>query len=99
MTDKLNITIRIAGQKPMTLSIDREYEETARNAEYQVNRLFGLWSERFRDKSHPGGYGPQLTPVSKYLTTYTAPCAAYAPLPGALWREVRPLFFETLNIQ
>ncbi|MDE5633182.1 MAG: cell division protein ZapA [Muribaculaceae bacterium] len=51
MTDKLNITIRIAGQKPMTLSIDREYEETARNAEYQVNRLFGLWSERFRDKS------------------------------------------------
>ncbi len=51
MTDKLNITIRLAGQKPMTLNIDRDYEETARTAEFQVNRLYGLWSDRFRDKS------------------------------------------------
>lgn len=51
MTDKLNITIRIAGQPPMTLNIDRDYEQTARTAEYQVNGLYGRWSDRFRDKS------------------------------------------------
>lgn len=51
MDDKLNITIRIAGQKPFALQVLRADEEIARTAEYQANRLFGLWSDRFRDRS------------------------------------------------
>lgn len=51
MTDKLNITIRIAGQAPLALQINREDEEVCRQAEYQVNRLNSLWSDRFSNKS------------------------------------------------
>lgn len=51
LTDKLNITIRIAGQAPLALQINREDEEVCRTAEYQVNRLNSLWSDRFSDKS------------------------------------------------
>lgn len=49
--DKLNITIRIAGQKPVALQINRSDEELVRNAEYQVNRLWGRWVQRFPDKT------------------------------------------------
>jgi hypothetical protein len=49
--DKLNITIRIAGQSPMALKINRADEERVRTAEYQVNSLWGRWRERFPDKS------------------------------------------------
>lgn len=49
--DKLNITIRIAGQSPVALKINRADEERVRNAEYQVNRLWGRWLQRFPDKS------------------------------------------------
>lgn len=52
MTDKLDITIRVAGQKPMSLRIDRDYEPVVRNAEFQVNRLYGRWSDKYHDKSH-----------------------------------------------
>lgn len=51
LTDKLNITIRIAGQAPLALQINREDEEVCRTAEYQVNRLNSLWSDRFSNKS------------------------------------------------
>ncbi len=51
MTDKLNITIRIAGQKPLALNIDRDDEEVCRTAEHQVNRLNSLWSDRYKSKS------------------------------------------------
>ncbi|MDE6127047.1 MAG: cell division protein ZapA [Muribaculaceae bacterium] len=51
MTDKLNITIRIAGLAPLALQINREDEEVCRTAEYQVNRLNSLWSDRFGNKS------------------------------------------------
>ncbi len=51
MTDKLNITIRIAGQAPLALQINRDDEEVCRTAEYQVNRLNSLWSDRFHSKS------------------------------------------------
>lgn len=51
LTDKLNITIRIAGQTPLALQINREDEEVCRTAEYQVNRLNSLWSDRFSNKS------------------------------------------------
>ena len=49
--DKLNITIRIAGQKPVALKINRADEERVRNAEYQVNRLWSHWLERFPEKN------------------------------------------------
>ncbi|MDE6283264.1 MAG: cell division protein ZapA [Muribaculaceae bacterium] len=49
--DKLNITIRIAGQKPVALKINRSEEERVRNAEYQVNSLWNRWRQRFSDKS------------------------------------------------
>lgn len=47
MNDKLNITIRIANQPPIPLTIRREEEEIIRQAEYNVNRLWNNWSERF----------------------------------------------------
>ena len=49
--DKLNITIRIAGQNPVALKINRADEERVRNAEYQVNRLWSRWLQRFPDKN------------------------------------------------
>ncbi len=47
MKDKLNITIRIANQPPIPLTINRDEEEIIRQAEYNVNRLWNNWSERF----------------------------------------------------
>lgn len=51
MTDKLNITIRIAYLAPIALQIRRRDEPTVRTAEYNVNKLFNEWSVRFADKS------------------------------------------------
>ncbi len=48
MKDKLNITIRIADQPPIPLTINREEEEIIRQAESNVNRLWSNWSERFK---------------------------------------------------
>lgn len=48
MKDKLNITIRIADQPPIPLTINREEEEIIRQAESNVNRLWNNWSERFK---------------------------------------------------
>jgi len=51
MNDKQNITIRIANQAPIPLSINREDEEMIRTAEYNVNRLWNSWSNRYKSKS------------------------------------------------
>lgn len=51
MNDKLNITIRIANQAPIPLSINLEDEEVIRMAEYNVNRLWNAWSTKFKSKS------------------------------------------------
>jgi len=51
MKDKLNITIRIAELPPFALQIDRREEEIIRNAEYNVNKLWRTWRQRFTDKS------------------------------------------------
>lgn len=51
MTDKLNITIRIAGLAPFPLSINRADEELIRNAEYNVNALWRKWCGRFKDRT------------------------------------------------
>ncbi|MDE6449813.1 MAG: cell division protein ZapA [Muribaculaceae bacterium] len=48
MKDKLNITIRIADQPPIPLTINREEEEIIRQAESNVNRLWSNWGERFK---------------------------------------------------
>ena len=47
MNDKLNITIKIANQPPIPLTIRREEEELIRQAENNVNRLWAAWSQRF----------------------------------------------------
>ena len=53
MKDKLNITIRIADQPRIYLTIPHEEEEAARRAEANINELFRSWSDRFKDKT-PG---------------------------------------------
>lgn len=47
MKDKLNITIRIADQAPIPLSIKPEEEEYIRKAEESVNHLWREWRTRF----------------------------------------------------
>ena len=47
MNDNLNITIRIANQPPIPLTIKLDEEELIRQAESNVNRLWATWSERF----------------------------------------------------
>ncbi|MDE7386786.1 MAG: cell division protein ZapA [Muribaculaceae bacterium] len=47
MNDKLNITIKIANQPPIPLTIKRDEEELIRQAESNVNRLWSAWSVRF----------------------------------------------------
>ena len=51
MKDKQHRTIRIANQAPIPLSINREDEEIVRMAEYNVNRLWNSWSNRYKTKS------------------------------------------------
>lgn len=51
MKDKLNITIRIADQTSIPLQISREDEEVVRTAEYNVNKLWQSWMQRYRDMS------------------------------------------------
>jgi len=52
MKDKLNITIRLADQPPIALhGITPEEEEVIREAEYNINRIWKSWSQRFNDKS------------------------------------------------
>lgn len=49
--NKFNITIRLAELPPIPLQINRSEEPVVRTAEYNVNRLFKSWSQRFSDKS------------------------------------------------
>ncbi len=49
--DKLNITIRLADVKPLSLSIDRNDEPRYREAEKLVNTLWNKWMLRFRNTS------------------------------------------------
>lgn len=51
MSDKQNITISIANQAPIPLSINRNDEEIFRQAEYSVNRLWLSWCNRYKTKS------------------------------------------------
>lgn len=51
MTDKLNITIRIAELPPFALEINRADEQQIREAEYNVNKLWRNWSTKFHDKT------------------------------------------------
>jgi len=51
MEDNLKITIRIADLQPMMLNIPRVEEQANRTAEYNVNKLYVAWCERFKDKT------------------------------------------------
>lgn len=48
MKDKLNITIRIADQAPLPLSINPSEEGCIREAEDSINHLWVTWKERFQ---------------------------------------------------
>lgn len=49
--DKFNITIRLAELPPIPLQIQRSEEAIIRTAEYNVNKLWKSWVQRFSDKS------------------------------------------------
>lgn len=51
MTDKQNITIKIADLPKIPLTINREDEELVRIAESNVNSLWADWCHRFKDKT------------------------------------------------
>ncbi len=44
MSDKLNITVKLAGQQKFILAINREDEELNRRAEQLVNDLWRRWT-------------------------------------------------------
>lgn len=48
MSDKLNITITIADQPPIPLTIKPEEEVIIRQAESTLNRLWTSWNQRFK---------------------------------------------------
>lgn len=51
--DKQNITIRLAGQSKMALSIERSDEELFRHAENLVNELWSRWTTKtYASESH-----------------------------------------------
>lgn len=68
MKDKLNITIRIAELPPFALQIDRREEEMIRNAEYNVNKLWRTWRQRFTDKSSTEVLGMVAFQFAKLFT-------------------------------
>ncbi|MDE6198751.1 MAG: cell division protein ZapA [Muribaculaceae bacterium] len=68
MKDKLNITIRIAELPPFALQIDRSEEEMIRNAEYNVNKLWRTWRQRFTDKSSTEVLGMVAFQFAKLFT-------------------------------
>lgn len=51
MSTKQHITIQIADQPRIPLTIDREDEEMVRRAEEAVNDLWRTWSMNFKDKA------------------------------------------------
>lgn len=51
MKDKLNITVRLADLPPIAMrDVTFAEEETIRQAEYNINRLWTSWRARFKDK-------------------------------------------------
>lgn len=52
MKDKINITVRLADQPPIAMhDVSLAEEETIRRAEFNINRLWESWRQRFRDKT------------------------------------------------
>lgn len=52
MKDELNITIRIAQELPIPLTIKRSEEEAIRKAERRVNQLWKMLHDRFPNRSN-----------------------------------------------
>jgi hypothetical protein len=48
---KQNITLKIADVLPMSITIDREAEEVAREAERGVNSVWNAWRKSFTNKT------------------------------------------------
>lgn len=53
MNSKINITICIADQPRISLSIPPDQEERVRKAEAAANGLYRKWKAKFKDKSSP----------------------------------------------
>ncbi|MBR6746605.1 MAG: cell division protein ZapA [Muribaculaceae bacterium] len=68
MKDKLNITIRIAELPPFAMQIDRNDEEAIRNAEYQVNKLWNIWRQRYTNNTSTEVLGMVAFQFAKLFT-------------------------------
>lgn len=51
MKDEFVINIKIADAAPISIKIHRQEEAEVRAVEYNINKLWSSWRERFRDKS------------------------------------------------
>ena len=51
MTRQQKITIKIADVAPISMTVPDDAEEVVRTAEYNVNRLWIAWRNRFSDKT------------------------------------------------
>lgn len=51
MTQKQNISIRLADVAPISLTIDRDDEGLMRRAEYNINQLFQLLQSKYESKT------------------------------------------------
>ena len=51
MTRQQKITIKIADVAPNSMTVPDDAEEVVRTAEYNVNRLWIAWRNRFSDKT------------------------------------------------
>lgn len=51
MKEEFVINIKIADAAPISIRIHRDEEAEVRAVEYNINKLWAGWRERFRDKS------------------------------------------------
>ena len=51
MKTQQNITIKIADNAPISMTIAPETEEVVRKAEYNVNKVWNKWRASFQDRS------------------------------------------------
>lgn len=51
MKDEFVINIKIADAPPISIKIHRQEEAQVRAVEYNINKLWSSWRERYRDKS------------------------------------------------
>lgn len=94
MKDKLNITIRIAELPPFALQINRSEEEVIRNAEYNVNKLWRAWRQRFADKSSTEVLGMVAFQFAKLFTVLNRQADETAAVLDSFERQLDALLLD-----